>query len=610
MTESHEVADGTLFWTLSFYVPYARIKGVEDREASSPEYSPTDNLKRLDQELNSETRTMRDAIEPLFNDIADRSRQGAVLDRLLVQGERRQVRFLLPESIAWMTEGRRFDVPLPPGDRTRTADMRNFWYLHSDGSMSWHISFEVRYRDQLDLELDQGRVSTLYFLSLLQKLAWPKECDVLGAEGSANLDDHLRVSLRDGVKEDTFWCTLARWFEADSAIVAQVHGANAVTGFDQLCPAEDCAEVSGITTREARSLIFIQDEAFFKLIQPKAPNGGLVPRRERVLDGEFRQYPAAIKAIVPMMGKHRLDKHYWCRLLTEDAPVRNSPRRPVDRLLGRKEHEVPADTLPLPTARERLLYLFLAGFNQNIIDWANQEASEVLDSLDPIYPVSDEQLREGFFIRYANQRTMLTYVSRSRTLEVGNDHILMCPYAFLIHVLALSNEHLTRQKEKRVAAVYQAVRQKDVDEVERSINRLRIESFERFDRHRYFNPFRYDTERNVFEELERLRGTSRLEAIYKEGLAALEEEARDAARQRADTAQADQQKSDRQIALLFGIVGVSGMGQLAFNFYDYFVGDTTAKGWQAADSVLWTSLLLILIAGGALLAAWWPRSEK
>lgn len=97
--------------------------------------------------------------------------------------------------------------------------------------------------------------------------------------------------------------------------------------------------------------------------------------------------------------------------------------------------------------------------------------------LHPIYPVSDEQLRRGFFIRYANQRTMITYVSRSCTLEAGNDHILMCPYAFMIYLLALSNEHLTRQKEKRVAAVYQAMRQQDVDEVERSINRLLIESY-------------------------------------------------------------------------------------------------------------------------------------
>ena len=29
-------------------------------------------------------------------------------------------------------------------------------------------------------------------------------------------------------------------------------------------------------------------------------------------------------------------------------------------------------------------YLFLAGFNQNIIDFMNQDTSEILDSIDPI----------------------------------------------------------------------------------------------------------------------------------------------------------------------------------------------------------------------------------
>ena len=32
---------------------------------------------------------------------------------------------------------------------------------------------------------------------------------------------------------------------------------------------------------------------------------------------------------------------------------------------------------------------------------------------------------------------MITYVPKSRSLETGNDYIGACPYAFLIHALAL-----------------------------------------------------------------------------------------------------------------------------------------------------------------------------
>lgn len=75
-------------------------------------------------------------------------------------------------------------------------------------------------------------------------------------------------------------------------------------------------------------------------------------------------------------------------------------------------------------------YLFLAGFNQNIIDFMNQSTSEILDSIDPIYPDSDEQSDERFFVRYANHRAMVTYVPKSRSLETGNDYIGTCPMRF------------------------------------------------------------------------------------------------------------------------------------------------------------------------------------
>ncbi len=588
----YEAEDGTLYWTLSFYIPFSQLCTSFKIDASSGIrrlHSSCDmpaQLRRLDAEQSPATLKVRDAVEPLFNDIADRTRQGEVRDRLLVEGQRETIIFHLPQHIGWKTEGRRFRVAIPESDQRRPAEMRRFWYLHSDGALSWHASFAFRYRDQLNDELAAGRVTSLYFLSLLQKLAWPKECDTSGIDDistDALLD--VRIGRPGGAEQaqSPFWQQIEHWFDADRGMVTRVHADTAGRGFADFLPEVLCIEVPGLKLCETRSLFFIQDKQFFDLIQPKSPKGKLVPRRERILDDIFKEYPGRITGIPENREQvHLLDEQFWRRML-DDASFPPAP--------ATDEGDAEQAGNP-PDAQERLIYLFLAGFNQNIIDWANQEASEVLDSLDPIYPSSDEQLEEGFFIRYANPRSLITYVPRSRTLEVGNDHILTCPYAFLIHVLAMNNEYLTREKEKRAFEVIDWVNRSLADDegltsnteearailtnVEQQINRLRIDSFEHFDRHRYFNPFRYDTERDVFNELEQLRGTSRLEYAYKEALSALEEQARDlerirAAAERRDEREAEgkEQLRDRRLGALFGLIGLSGVGQLLFNIHDY-----------------------------------------
>jgi len=622
---SYEAEDGTLYWTLSFYIPYSALcpgsapEVVGDIPPMPPSFDAATRLKQLDEMQNAATREVRDAVDPLFNDIADRTRQGDVLDRLLVDGKREEVAFHLPESIGWKTEGRRFQVALAKGDRERPAEMRRFWYLHSDGAMSWHVAFAVRYGKQLEAELKEGRVSSLYFLSLLQKLAWPKECDASGIK-SLSTDAMLKVKIgpKGTAKPKLFWGQVEDWFKADGALLRDVHPA-AVAGFGTLFPMKPCIEVPGLNTCETRSLFFIQDKDFFELIQPKTAKGVLVARRERILDDVFEHYPKRVREIVPDAGNvHLLDDAFWADLLSENEASEKAAARAAE--------DAENDDFPLPNAAQRLRYLFLAGFNQNIIDWANQEASEVLDSLDPIYPSSDEQLEEGFFIRYANPRSLITYVQRSRTLEVGNDHILTCPYAFLIHVLAMNNEHLTRQKEKRAFDVIkwvsgqlpaydphsqnEMVTKQVLAGVEQQINRLRIDSFEHFDRHRYFNPFRYDTERDVFEELERLRGMSRLEVAYKEALKALEEQARDLERIRADTESERESRQEKRLAALFGLIGFSGVGQLLFNWYDYLHPDEK-RIHGIYDYSLWgAQALLIAIMVAGMIMIWPGRRQK
>ena len=602
---AYPAKDGTLYWTLSFYIPFSRI-GADRATTGGGAIKPLRSgfkaegiLDLVDAELAGNR--AHEAIDPLFNDIADRTRQGKVADRLIALHEREQVIFHLPDQIEWKTEGRRYRVPIPESDQQRPAEARRFWYLHSNGALSWHIGFAVRYRDALDEEMAGGRVSSLYFLSLLQKLAWPKECGTRGGKPTT-ADELLNVRLgRPAGAEESrlaFWEQAERWFAQDREIFDRIHPDAVCQSFADLFPAQPSIEVSGLELCDCRSLFFIQDKEFFELIQPRHVSGELVSRRERVLSGAFARYLDHCRAVVAGPdGAHVLDSGFWQALLQDSDEA------------GRAAAE--AGELEPPTARERLLYLFLAGFNQNIIDWANQDASEVLDSLDPIYPSSSEQVEEGFFIRYANPRSLITYVSRSRTLEVGNDHILTCPYAFLIHVLALNNEYLTREKERRAFEVIDWVRatldrlddlpeleaRRRLAEVEKHINRLRIDSFEHFDRHRYVNPFRYDTERDVFDELEKLRGTSRLELAHKEALSALEEQAKDLERQAERIAGSREQDRDRRLGVLFGLIGLSGIGQLLFNFYDYGTARAAAaKPLDRIDGVLILAESAIIVA--------------
>jgi hypothetical protein len=542
--------DRTLYWTLSFYIPADRLSaGGEDtatplgeRIAAAPVSKPT--------------HTLRDAIEPLFNDIADRSRLGKVEDRLFAGCKAERLVFTMPATVQWTTEGKTFIFAVPPKHRERKVGLRGFWYAHSNGALSWHLSFAVHYGPDLDRDLKAKTPSTYYFLSLLQKLAWPKEFRMDDAGTTIHQMVGMSVRRPAETRDMPFWDFVRERFAQDWQCIAGAHPlARPGIGFDDLVRSPPSMEVPGLKCPESRSMFFIRDSHLLSLIQPKDASGTIESRRRRVSDEQFDGYPDLVVR-QRRRGARRIElgATYW------------------DEMLGQR------DPPGCPTnARDRLAYLFLAGFNQNIIDFTNQEASEVLDSLDPIYPNSDAQEQEGFFVRYANPRAMITYVSRSRTLEVGNDHVGTCPYALLIHALSMHNEALTRAQEEntfaaidRITAEIESGRNAKTDRhdhfetAERMINETRIAAFHVYERHRYANPFRYDTERDVFDELERLRGTSRLKLAYEAALASLEEQIRDLDRERKAAEDAHVQKQDRKVAALLGTLGIFGVIQVVF----------------------------------------------
>lgn len=526
--------DRTLYWTLSFYLPRSKLKRVKF-EGCDP---ASDALQR--------------AIDPLFNDIADRARQGKVPDKLYSAGPKTELTFHLPRSVSWMTEGCAFQVEVDDGWQRRALDLRRFWYRYPNDALSWNLSFAYHYAQDLDSDRAGKVPTTYYFLSLLQKLAWPKEFDPALLEKQAWPDDldaslratdvdkltKMRVGARGCTASAPFWSFIGECYETDRNTLAD-GGVVGLPEFDEAVAVPESIEIPGLAVRDSRSSFFFHDSEFFKLIQP-VENERVVKRRTRVRADEFIQYPGLISDMKPdrsspAQGAVLLDPAYWQRIRGDEA------------------------------AETRLAYLFLAGFNQNIIDFTNQEAAEVLDSLDPIYPKSEEQEEEGFVVRYANPRAMITYAPRSRSLEVGNDYIGTCPYAFLIHALAMHNEALTREQEEetfaRIKEIQDAIEARKYVEAENAINGVRRRAFDTYDRHRYINPFRYDTERDVFEQLENLRGSARLRASYEAGLTAMEEEA-------ADLHARLSAAGSQTMTVLFGLLGVSGVIQILFEITD------------------------------------------
>ena len=228
-----------------------------------------------------------------------------------------------------------------------------------------------------------------------------------------------------------------------------------------------------------------------------------------------------------------------------------------------------------------------------------------LDSIDPIYPDSSEQSDERFFVRYANHRAMISYVPKSRSLETGNDYIGTCPYAFLIHAMSLHNEFLAREHEAKSMARIERIEwhvargerrapeplsaaaerlnecerlggRDDFDKAETAINQAKLADYRDYERFRYANPFRYDTERDVFTKLEELRGTKRKKDALALAVASLEDHASDLQRRHQADADKAAARRETQLNILLGGTGVFGAGQMI-----YWIGDTAIGGTSA-----------------------------
>ena len=576
MPEWDRCEDKTLYWTLSLHIDASRLP-----ERFHAQFHPGN--KHNVQSRYRDSVALRDAIEPLFNDIADRERLSEVGDYLLdVPGARQGdwIEISIPDVVEWTTEGTHFIADLG-SQMPRRVRCRRFWYVHMNGSLSYHLSFCLKY---------DHTPADFYFISLLQKILAPKEFAASATPGeplrsAITVNDEAtgiypldKVLVRQlggrlepsGVPASApFWQHIRARFDADAkdllgafgVIIRDARGRATGELFRTLIVSDPFIEVPGLKMPRARVVFLFDDKTFFRYLLPlPADDGRRLSRRDFVKDDYYDGFKE------------------WVQTQQEEAKRQGHN---TVRLTREYLQEV------LEVVPQQMRYLFLSGFIQNIVDFMNQDASEVLDSTDPVYPATLEQEEESFFLRYASQRSIIQFVPGSRSLNTGNDFIGTCPYVFLVHVLAMHNEFLVRDYERQTEALTLDIERLNArSRLSRAADRFyafRTGDYTRYQKHKYTNVFRYDTERDLFEAVEARRGTHRKDAYLDRIVTNLEAQTRDLeGRLRS--------KVDRQFSLLLGAVGVFSVLQVLYQVLDISTRGIDKVSSRPIDMVDFTDL--------------------
>lgn len=588
--------DRSMYFTLSLYITEKRVT-----KALGKRLSP-DDLRSFQKDYHGSQR-LRNGVEPLFNDIADRERLNRVDDFLLdtlcpTAGEFLDVE--VPDTIEWMTEGRRF-ISKPPGlSKTRKVRVRRFWYTHSNGAIGYHLSFRYNY---------EHTPGDFFFLSLMQKLAAPKEFEIKGEvpEGAAirPTDAQTGIAPFDSVKVKTaggtpasFWHYVRDAFNADADDLfrrLKAHrpdpkaAATAAPTFGNLVAEAPFIELPGLVMPVSRLLFFFEDKTFFRRLLPEVDPATEkpTPRSLMVQEGCYAPYQTELAACegeaVKGVPQFELGKSFW------DWVV-NRPDYDgfTDEQIAEARKKIPA--MESRKREDCLQYLFLAGFNQNIIDFMNQDPSEILDSTDPIYPSTEQQAAERKFARFANPRALITFVEKARSLEAANDFIGTCPYAFMIHAVSMHNEFMTREYERSAFELIGDVETLgNKGKLKRAAGKFyafRTGDYAAYYRDRYTNIFRYDTERDVFDSMMQLRGIERRNDYIEKLISNLES-------QTHDREARIKQDDEKLLTAGLGALGIFGFFQVAFDWAEklkYFADTSNLPGNVSGPGVHFSPL--------------------
>lgn len=533
-----------------------------------------------------DSRRLGRAIEPLFNDIADRQRGLFIQDFLLdtpsapqrpgdSDGENvcDEPEISFPADIRWETEGDRFALSLAQPVRLR-ARCRAFWVAHSNAALTYHLSLELPYAH------DHAHY---YALSLLQKAVAPTEgTQWLDGDGS------LRVHSREAGGALPLAGYLEAMFERHAAsLLAGIRVELGRRGIAMAPPVpgrslwqqllgEREGERPALRTPaglRCRGVVLLQDPYFFALLRP-----------------QLRLQLRDVQAVRPARDEAGRSRY--------DEQLLRAPGIPP----------------------HHLDYYFLSGFLQNIVDFLRQDVSEIQDGTDPIYPPAGVEDDDSHFLVYATQSAVYEVVAGSRSLDVGRGWIGTCPYLFLVHLMTLHNETLVHRYEAMVRGLVEQLERdgllhaetvKDggawstrvADEAFEAFRRFRLDTFNHVARHRYFNVLRYDTEREFYESIETVRGIQQREAYWAGVVSDLERTVDDLRGNEA-------QKSEKFLERVLFYVAFLGLLQVVFQLIDFgFDGAWEKLRWSlAAFGATVVAMLVLLHSRGLVSTRRWRQA--
>jgi hypothetical protein len=481
-------------------------------------------LERLQDQYVDSTK-LHGAINPMFDDIADRARNLFLRDFLLdtpsadiprddngnpldeVAAVHRNVcanvALQLDHTVKWQTEGRALEsILLGAPIRFDAVLCRAFWMAHSNEALSYHLSFEVPYRAEL---------AQYFGLSMLQKMFFNTEgTEWLLSDGGAR---GWQASA-DGQPSKPLLSLVEDLFEAHlqdllSHVGGDARGPTrvAVRAWQRLVLRRDAyVQRTGTdpahwaeAARHRRLLVVLRDATVFDTLEQARSNASLLAHLPIDPSGSFSRThhfykPDALTDVIT-------------RRLTEQAE--------------RAGHTLTDAQLKADAALYELS-LFLSGFLQNIVDFLQQDGLEVHDALMPEYPPADDSAANQGFMIYATPSVVYEVVGSSRSLEgAGRQWIGTCPYIFLVHMTAFHNESLVLAYENNVSKLVDHLQAEGLssdrseagdgfeallDHAFESIRDFRLVTFEQVHKHYSFNVFRYDTEKQFFSAIEEVRG--------------------------------------------------------------------------------------------------------
>ncbi len=464
-----------------------------------------------------DTALLRKAIDPMFEDIADRDRNLFVRDFLLdtpneydgsgpkpLRNVCRRVTLKLQRRVRWSTEGAKSRVELPAPVVFVDVLCRAFWMVHSNHALSYHLSFEFAF--------DKG-LEAYYGLSMLLKAFNPSERTewVLGKKGwlvqqPNRADERLLVFVENLFEEHMTHLFGQLALHSGGRVSPTVAKAVPEAAWQRLVVDPELKRSqrkkpasSWPSSERRRLLVILRDEKLFETAESARSKPELLRGLSPLSVGPGPCRPELLKA------------HFAAQVAAIQRKAKTDGPKPFD-------------------ATELEQAVFMSGFFQNVVDFMQQDDLEVLDGISPLYPSNAEEAENNGYRVYATPRILFEMVGRSRSLDqAGRTWLGTCPYLFLVHVTAMQNEGIVRNYEDRVTALIVRLEALGISaagfdlgansrmqlrEAFEEIKKFRLQTFEHVHKHLSFNVFRYETEKTFFRRLEELRGTASRRAYW------------------------------------------------------------------------------------------------